>query len=360
MSTISQSIPNLLLGVSQQPDNRKRPGQVKDAENVFPDFALGMLKRPGGKFVSKLDNAQPRGKWFPILRDGIEKYIGQYDTTDHLFRIWNLNNGVRRAVDMGSNSGQPVSCNVPNLLTSFNDVSNAKAALETAETAVQVAASDLSKKTSGQLPTLSKAFASDFRKYSNPRADDYSSILQQEIKTGVLEIEGNARQATATVSVSNEITAAGVSDGGAGYETAPTVTISGSGSSATAEAVLDERGYLKRIDITNSGDNYFDIPLVTFTGGLSGYQGTAVVNWFTQEVTKVLVEDGEFIDLADPANQREVGCNVGKHPSGYGGHDGSFEGQRLFKKNGFDEDGNPTLVDNDVDFYNTEGIKWSF
>ena len=46
----------------------------------------------------------------------------------------------------------------------------------------------------------------------------------------VIEIEGNARQATATVSVSNEITAAGVSDGGAGYETAPTVTSSGSGS----------------------------------------------------------------------------------------------------------------------------------
>ena len=353
MSTISQSIPNLLLGVSQQPDNRKRPGQVKDAENVFPDFALGMLKRPGGKFVSKLDNAQPRGKWFPILRDGIEKYIGQYDTTDYLFRIWNLNNGVRRAVDMGSNSGKPGSCNVPNLLTSFNDVSNAKAALETAETAVQVAASDLSKKTSGQLPTLSKAFASDFRKYSNPRSDDYSSILQQEIKTGVLEIDGNARQATATVSVSNEITAAGVSDGGAGYETAPTVTISGSGSDATAEAVLDERGYLKRIDITNSGDNYFDIPLVTFTGGLSGYQGTAVVNWFTQEVVKVLVEDGDLIDLADPNNRRETGCNIGQHPSGYGGHDGSFQGQKLFQKRGFDINGNEIDVHNGLEFYNT-------
>ena len=114
---------------------------------------------------------------------------------------------------------------------------------------------------------------------------------------------------------------------------------------------------LRGIDITNSGDNYFDIPLVTFTGGLSGYQGTAVVNWFTQEVVKVLVEDGELIDLADPDNQREVGCNIGRHPSGYGGHDGSFEGQRLFKKNGVDENGNPILVDNGVEFIILEEIK---
>ena len=54
MRTITQRIPNLLLGVSQQPDLRKFPGQVVAADNVFPDYALGMLKRPGGKYVSKL------------------------------------------------------------------------------------------------------------------------------------------------------------------------------------------------------------------------------------------------------------------------------------------------------------------
>ena len=47
MSTVSQSIPNLLSGISQQPDSRKRPGQLKDAVNAFPDFALGLLKKTG-------------------------------------------------------------------------------------------------------------------------------------------------------------------------------------------------------------------------------------------------------------------------------------------------------------------------
>ena len=74
MSTFSQSIPNFLSGISQQPDSRKRPGQVRDALNAFPDFALGMLKRPGGKFVSKLHGASASGKWFEILRDANEKY----------------------------------------------------------------------------------------------------------------------------------------------------------------------------------------------------------------------------------------------------------------------------------------------
>ena len=43
-----------MSGISQQPDSRKRPGQLKDAVNAFPDFALGLLKRPGGKFISNL------------------------------------------------------------------------------------------------------------------------------------------------------------------------------------------------------------------------------------------------------------------------------------------------------------------
>ena len=126
MSTISQTIPNLLLGISQQPDNRKRPGQVKDAVNAFPDFALGMLKRPGGKFVSNLDGASATGKWFPILRDGTEKYIGQYNPATFDFRVWNLSDGARTTVDMGTAAGQPGTCNIADVLTKTNAVETAK------------------------------------------------------------------------------------------------------------------------------------------------------------------------------------------------------------------------------------------
>jgi len=69
MSTVTQRIPNLLSGISQQPDNRKFPGQLRDSVNAFPDYTLGLLKRPGGQFTFKLYGANPEGKWFSILRD---------------------------------------------------------------------------------------------------------------------------------------------------------------------------------------------------------------------------------------------------------------------------------------------------
>ena len=132
MSTITQRIPNLLLGISQQPDDRKIPGQVRDAVNVYPDYALGLLKRPGGKFNNKLVGATPEGRWFSILRDENEKYVGQFD--DNVFRIWSLLDGSPRAVNMGSNTGVPGTCNIVNLkadLVTYNAaVSDTKAKLE--------------------------------------------------------------------------------------------------------------------------------------------------------------------------------------------------------------------------------------
>ena len=126
MRTITQRIPNLLLGVSQQPDLRKLPGQVVSADNVFPDFALGMLKRPGGKYVSKLVDADTGGRWFSIIRDSNEKYVGQY--ADNIFRIWDLSDGSVRKVEMGTpgTKGVPSACNYTNFQTDVVAYNNAR------------------------------------------------------------------------------------------------------------------------------------------------------------------------------------------------------------------------------------------
>jgi len=124
MSTITQRIPNFLRGISQQPDNRKFPGQLKDSVNAFPDYALGLLKRPGGQYVNELYGATPEGKWFSILRDQQEKYVAQYD--DYTFRVWSLidsalgDAGSPRAVDMGTDTGVPGSCKLEDTLTITN------------------------------------------------------------------------------------------------------------------------------------------------------------------------------------------------------------------------------------------------
>ena len=50
MAGITQEIPNYGTGgISQQPDQLKRPGQVKDAVNVIPDVVHGLYKRPGAE-----------------------------------------------------------------------------------------------------------------------------------------------------------------------------------------------------------------------------------------------------------------------------------------------------------------------
>ena len=76
MANITQTIPALTAGISQQPDESKIPGQVKDMVNAIPDVTQGLLKRPAGKFVASLSdntdsnlNATSDGRWFHYYRD---------------------------------------------------------------------------------------------------------------------------------------------------------------------------------------------------------------------------------------------------------------------------------------------------
>lgn len=94
MTAVTQRIPNFLGGVSQQADEKIFPGQVKDALNCYPDPTLGMIKRPGGKFLGKLagitagtlDNAS----WFTIPIDQSNTFIGCVSSSGVL-RVWDIN-----------------------------------------------------------------------------------------------------------------------------------------------------------------------------------------------------------------------------------------------------------------------------
>lgn len=188
MSTISQRIPNLLLGVSQQPDKLKFPGQVKEASNVFPDYALGLLKRPGGKFEAELYDATARGRWFPILRDANEKYVCQYDDTDGQFRIWSLIDGKPRAVDMGTTAatGQPGACNVTNLKSDLDTYNTAQSTTDTELSDLHTAQATFQKANDGQLATEDSLFEID---------DVYKNgYYEQTLKSGVLERIDNGQR----------------------------------------------------------------------------------------------------------------------------------------------------------------------
>lgn len=93
MASVSQQIPNFLGGVSKQPDDKKRIGQVREAINSYPDPTFGLTKRPGTKWLwnlSSTTNEYQNGKWFYINRDNAERYIGVIYGSN--IKIWNVNN----------------------------------------------------------------------------------------------------------------------------------------------------------------------------------------------------------------------------------------------------------------------------
>jgi hypothetical protein len=105
MATVTQRIPNLLGGVSQQIDNLKLATQVRDCVNAVPDPTFGLIKRSGGRFISELKNGSDvlyapdffdGGKWFSIFRDNNERYISCI-RGDQIY-VWNLDTGVPQTV----------------------------------------------------------------------------------------------------------------------------------------------------------------------------------------------------------------------------------------------------------------------
>ena len=93
MTTISQTIPNFVLGISEQPDQLKSPGQVRDLVNAVPDVTLMCAKRPGSEFITTITelNTAPDVKWFDIDRSEYEQYMGRIKP-DGTIDMWRLVN----------------------------------------------------------------------------------------------------------------------------------------------------------------------------------------------------------------------------------------------------------------------------
>ena len=117
MTAITQKIDNYLGGVSRQSDEKKLPGQVRECLNGYPDATFGLTKRPGFKFVDKLETTggttfsgtQLDGaKWFYIHRDADEEYIGCITPKPNSglgnIYIWNALTGIACAITYGSNA----------------------------------------------------------------------------------------------------------------------------------------------------------------------------------------------------------------------------------------------------------------
>ena len=111
MASVTQTIPQFSLGMSEQPDNLKFPGQVTEIVNAIPDVTRGLFKRPGAKRIGTdaLTNVQSGGSWFHYFRDESEgSYIGQV-AADGQVRVWRCSDGTQMTTsythDYGDGNG---------------------------------------------------------------------------------------------------------------------------------------------------------------------------------------------------------------------------------------------------------------
>ena len=323
MSTFSQSIPNFLSGISQQPDNRKRPGQVKDAVNAFPDFALGMLKRPGGKFVSKLHGATPSGKWFEILRDNNEKYIAQY--ADNVFRVWDLD-GDTRMVNMGSNTGVPGTCNTTTVKTASDALNTAVADVAAKLVLLQTAEDTLTQTVAQTKHTVNQLFEVELEPQGINRAYpaiNYGMSPQtQYLKTGVLEFPNGDEQfiLNGAVQSTHPAIAVTIRNSGKGFSAGSstnqaTVTSTGSGSGLKLNVTVGSHGCIDEVSIhgTDVGTNYRTGDIVTiaaFAGAQFEVQAFGKGTQRTNDYPKLASQGVKFYDLMQAVVPTKTAADV--------------------------------------------------
>jgi hypothetical protein len=103
MSAVSQTIGNVLGGISSQPDSVKYPGQVRHAENVYLDPTFGCSKRQGTEFIKNLGTDIPEdAKWFTIFRSKDERYVvcSYRGSNSQILRVFTADTGEERPVNL--------------------------------------------------------------------------------------------------------------------------------------------------------------------------------------------------------------------------------------------------------------------
>ena len=77
MPLLTTSVPNLVQGVSQQPDNLIFPGQAESQVNAISSVVEGLTKRPSTEHVKDLFST-------PLQNDAVVHFVDRDDTNKHV------------------------------------------------------------------------------------------------------------------------------------------------------------------------------------------------------------------------------------------------------------------------------------
>ena len=103
MPLINTSVPNLIQGVSQQPDSTRFAGQCEEQENALSSVADGLQKRPNTRHIARLLTSAIDSDSFVhfINRNDFEKYVLIHDGT--VIRAWNIITGNPATINGANN-----------------------------------------------------------------------------------------------------------------------------------------------------------------------------------------------------------------------------------------------------------------
>lgn len=109
MPLVNTSVPNLIQGVSQQPDATRFAGQCEEQENALSSIASGLMKRPNTRHIAKLLTSAIGDDSFVhfINRSDAEKYVviiyKEYDSNDNhtscKMRAFNVLDGTEASIN---------------------------------------------------------------------------------------------------------------------------------------------------------------------------------------------------------------------------------------------------------------------
>ena len=90
MPLINTAVPNLIQGVSQQPDASRYDGQCELQENALSSVAEGLKKRPNTRHIAKLlDTAIDANSFVHFInRSAAERYVVIHD--GYCLKAWNM------------------------------------------------------------------------------------------------------------------------------------------------------------------------------------------------------------------------------------------------------------------------------
>jgi len=256
MASITQTIPQYSLGMSEQPDQLKFPGQVSEVTNAIPDLTKGLFKRPGAKRIGTdaLTSVQSGGSWFHYFRDETEgSYIGQVASNGQV-RVWRCSDGQLMTTAFA----------ISKTITITNGMGGYTSA-----------------------PTVT---------FSDPQTG-----LATNRATGV-----------ATINTNGQVTGITVTDAGTGYTSAPTITISPNnfGNAATATCVLDDT-YVQNYLQTSAPENlqFLTINDTTFVNSRDTTNANTLVG--TTGTTDDTPHDHyAFVELLRTENGRQYGLDL--------------------------------------------------